>query len=43
MDEVLSEYETIWEAAGPPHPVIPLTLDELGSFIRGSVLKLAAS
>ncbi|WP_150463257.1 YbaK/EbsC family protein [Nesterenkonia ebinurensis] len=42
IDEALSEYKTIWTAAGTPHTVFRLTFDELVSLTRGSVLKVAA-
>ncbi|GLY32312.1 YbaK/EbsC family protein [Kineosporia sp. NBRC 101731] len=42
IDEALSDYETVWTAAGTPHTVVPLTFEELVSLTRGSVLKVAA-
>jgi prolyl-tRNA editing enzyme YbaK/EbsC (Cys-tRNA(Pro) deacylase) len=42
IDEALSDYETVWTAAGTPHTVVPLTFDELVSLTRGTVLRVAA-
>jgi prolyl-tRNA editing enzyme YbaK/EbsC (Cys-tRNA(Pro) deacylase) len=42
IDEALGDYETIWTAAGTPHTVVALTLDELVALTGGAVVRIAA-
>lgn len=41
IDDALGEHEVIWAAAGHPHTVMPLTLDELRRLTRGITISVA--
>jgi prolyl-tRNA editing enzyme YbaK/EbsC (Cys-tRNA(Pro) deacylase) len=43
IDEALRDYETIWAAAGTPHTVMPLTVDQLVALTGGVWLRVAAA
>lgn len=42
IDEALRDYETLWAAAGTPHTVMPLTLNELVTLTGGTIIRVAA-
>jgi prolyl-tRNA editing enzyme YbaK/EbsC (Cys-tRNA(Pro) deacylase) len=42
MDEDLLQYETVWAAAGHPHPVFPITPNALAAASGALVTRLAA-
>lgn len=42
IDEALRDYETLWAAAGTPHTVLPLTLNELVMLTGGTIIRVAA-
>jgi prolyl-tRNA editing enzyme YbaK/EbsC (Cys-tRNA(Pro) deacylase) len=41
IDEALRDYATLWAAAGTPHTVMPLTLDDLVTLTGGAVVRVA--
>ena len=41
IDEALRDYATVWAAAGTPHTVMPLTLDDLVTLTGGAVIRVA--
>jgi prolyl-tRNA editing enzyme YbaK/EbsC (Cys-tRNA(Pro) deacylase) len=42
IDEALRDYTIVWAAAGTPHTVMPLTLDDLIVLTGGAVIRVAA-
>ncbi|HTR92789.1 MAG TPA: YbaK/EbsC family protein [Trebonia sp.] len=42
IDEALRDYATLWAAAGTPHTVMPLTLDDLVALTGGAIIRVAA-
>lgn len=42
IDEALRDYATLWAAAGTPHTVMPLTLDDLVTLTGGAIIRVAA-
>jgi prolyl-tRNA editing enzyme YbaK/EbsC (Cys-tRNA(Pro) deacylase) len=42
IDEALRDYETVWTAAGTPHTVMPLALDDLVTLTGGAICRVSA-
>jgi len=42
VDEALREHATVWTAAGTPHTVMPLTVDQLVTLTGGRFVRVAA-
>ncbi|SFS92654.1 YbaK/EbsC family protein [Saccharopolyspora flava] len=42
IDEALDDYPTIWAAAGTPHTIVPLDVDQLVKLTSGEKIRVAA-
>lgn len=42
VDRALSAYDTVWAAAGTPHTVVPLTVEQLTAVTGGRLVRVAA-
>ncbi|MGW0890710.1 YbaK/EbsC family protein [Saccharopolyspora sp. NPDC002578] len=43
IDRALADHEIIWAAAGTPHAVVPLTVDQLTALTGGRTVRVAAN